>query len=73
MGDEVNQAVKIVFNGEIKPPPSIDPGLPDTAGLIVFLGPKGRMAQVAEEMAKLFPELTLNSFRRLAKGTGEAR
>ena len=38
VGNNINEVVKVAFNGKIKPPASIHPGLPDATGLIIFFG-----------------------------------
>lgn len=72
MEDDINEAVEITLKTKIKTPPAIDPGLPDIVGVIVLFGPKGRVAQVSEQVAELFAEFTLNPVRGLPKRVREA-
>ena len=46
VGDEVHEVIGIALDPEIQPPPSIDPGLPYVAGLVVLLRPEGRVAEI---------------------------
>ena len=46
---EGEEAVEVAFDGEIKAPPPIDPGLPDATGLVVLLGTQRGVAQVLEQ------------------------
>jgi len=38
VGNNINEVLRVAFNGKIKPPAPIHPGLPDTTGLIIFFG-----------------------------------
>ena len=71
MRGNINEVVEVAFNGEIKSPPSVDPGLPDASGLIISFGIQRRMSQIAEKMAKLFAKLALNPLRSLLERTSE--
>ena len=45
MGKKGEEAIGVAFDAEIQPPPSVDPGLPDVASLVVFLRTKGWVAE----------------------------
>ena len=49
MGKEEEETVEIAFDGEINAPPPVDPGLPDAAGLVVFLRVKGGAAEILNQ------------------------
>ena len=49
VGKQGEEAVEVAFDAEIKSPPPVDPGLPDIAGLIVFFGMKGRVAEILNQ------------------------
>lgn len=55
--------VGITLNGEIKPPPSIDPCLPDTSGLIIFLSAEGGVPEILEEKRELSLKGLFDMFR----------
>lgn len=57
---------------EITPPPSIDPGLPDTTRFVVFLGMQGRVAEIMEEVGQLFIEVGTGALGRLVVRAPEA-
>ena len=39
MGHHILEDISVPFNAKVKTPPSVDTGLPDVAGLVVFFGP----------------------------------
>ena len=41
--------IGLAFDFEIEPPPPVDPGLSNVPSLVVFLGPKGGMAEILKE------------------------
>ena len=43
MGNHIKEGIEVTFDGKIKPPTSVDSGLPDAAGLIIFFGVQRRM------------------------------
>ncbi len=49
VGKQGEEAVKVAFDAEVKAPPPVDPSLPDIAGLIVFFGMKGRVAEILNQ------------------------
>ena len=72
VGNNINEVIKVTFNGKIKSPPSIDPGLPNTPGLIVFFGVQRRMMEIAQELAELLAKLALNPVGGFLEGASEA-
>src|SRR5712691_12128834 len=64
--------VEITFDTEIETPVVIHPCLPDILGLVILLGPEGRVAQVTQQMTELFAKLTLHTLRRFLERPREA-
>ncbi len=60
MRDDGVEDVGVAFDGEIKTPGSIDLGLPQPRGLVVFLGVQRRMLKVVHEKPLLFIERMLH-------------
>ena len=60
MGDDVQNEVGVTGDDEIEAPSAIHAGLPDVAGLIVFLGAERRVAEVLHQQFNLFIERLLN-------------
>jgi len=44
VGDDVVEPVGVALDGEVRPPPSGDPGLPEVTRLVVLLGSQGEVA-----------------------------
>ena len=63
MGKEGEEAVEVAFDGEIKTPPSVDPGLPDIVGLIVLFRMKRRVAEILKQEGDAAVNRPLNSWR----------
>jgi hypothetical protein len=64
MGDELEDAVRVINNSEIESPVLVDPRLPAVAGFIVLLGAQGVVVEVGGQEPKLF----VKSPRALAVG-----
>ena len=62
--DDGVEDVGVPFDGEIETPGSIDPGLPQARGLVVFLGAQRRMLKIVGEEPLLLVECALHIRRR---------
>src|SRR5271157_4854425 len=60
MRDDVQNEVGVTGDEEIEAPAAVYTGLPDAAGLIVFLGAKGGVAEVLHQQFHLFVECFLD-------------
>jgi hypothetical protein len=60
MGVDRENLVGVILYSEIEPPRACNPGLPDIACLIVFLGSERWMAQVFNEQGNLLSEGALD-------------
>jgi AbrB family looped-hinge helix DNA binding protein len=49
VGREVDQLIGVPFNLEVEAPTACGPSLPEVAGLVVLLGPEGRVAENLEQ------------------------
>jgi hypothetical protein len=49
VGREVDQVIGVLFNLEVEAPIACGPSLPEVAGLVVLLGPEGRVAEILEQ------------------------
>jgi hypothetical protein len=56
MRDDRDNHILVGMDFEVEPPASGDAGPPEVGGLVVFLGPQGRMMKVEQEELKLFFE-----------------
>ena len=63
MGNHIDEVVRITLDSKVKPPPAIDTGLPDIIGLIVFLGPERRVAEVLHQQSNAAVKGPLNGTR----------
>jgi hypothetical protein len=60
MRDDVQNEVGVSGDEEIEAPVAVYTGLPDVAGLIVFLGAEGGVAEVLHQQFHLFVECYLD-------------
>lgn len=56
MRDEVGDAVGVTVNQKVKPPTLVDAGLPAVSRFVVFLGAKGWVMQIANQVIDLLDE-----------------
>ena len=66
-GDDVEDDVRVVFNGEIKTPCLVDTSLPTVVGVVVLLGSQIRVMEVLNQKSGLLEEGLLNLGRCPAK------
>jgi hypothetical protein len=66
---DVNEVVGIAFYGEVETPASVDPGLPVSSSLIVFLGLKGWVTEISNQKGNLFVKGPLDTDRSLVIAT----
>jgi len=71
MAADIEELVGVAINPKVKTPSAGCPGLPDVAGLVVFLGPERRMAQIVEKESQSFAEGSLNMSRSSIELTDE--
>ena len=64
MRDDGVKDVRVAFDGEIKAPRLIDPGLPQARGFVVFLGAERRVLKILGEKTLLLVERLLHVGRR---------
>ena len=65
MSCDVGNDVGIIHDAEIESPVLVDAGLPLVLGLVIFLGPQRRMAQVLKQQQRLLVKDLLDFLRRL--------
>ena len=56
--------VGIALNAEVETPAPVHTGLPEAASLVVLLGAKARVPEIADELAELLAECPLDVGRR---------
>jgi hypothetical protein len=54
------EVIRVPLNGEVEPPASIDPGLPDATSLVILLGSKRGMEEILEEACRASIERPLD-------------
>ena len=69
--DDGTENVPISLDREIEAPVIIDAGLPEPSSRIELLGPKGRVAEISEEIGKLLAEEPLDLWRACDQVIGE--
>ena len=63
--------VSVALDAEIEPPPSVGPGLPEVAGLVVFLGVQAWMTEIAQQVRELLSKRSLHLRRCTSELYGE--
>jgi hypothetical protein len=63
MGDDVEKDVEVTLDPKVKPPPSIDMGLPALA--VILFGPERGVTKVPKEVGELLAKKSLNLRRCL--------
>lgn len=72
MRHDVNEVVDIAFYGEVETPASVNPGLPDSSSLIVFLDLKGWVTEISNQEGNLFVKGFLDTGWSLVIATAES-
>src|SRR3982751_5900912 len=63
MGHDVMQDVGVAFDGEVEAPIAANPGLPEIAGFVVFLGAQRGVSQIVEKEFYLLGKCPLDIVR----------
>jgi hypothetical protein len=58
---DVNEVVGIALDGEIETPAAVDPGLPDSSSLIIFLGSERWVTEISDQEGNLFVKSPLDT------------
>jgi hypothetical protein len=72
MRHDVNEVVGIAFYGEIETPASVDPGLPDSSSLIIFLGSERWVTEIGNQEGNLFVKSPLDTGWSLVIASAES-
>ncbi len=72
MRHDVNEAVSVALDGEVETPAAVDPGLPDSSSLIIFLGSERWVAEIIDQEGNLFVKSPLDTGWSLVIASAES-